>query len=307
MHHKIESNYRFKDCQICHILIEEKDWNQHQIQHTTELLNNKSTPKSTISKEPKEEEHDETFLAPRKFELKSELHAYLIQICPGTFLTHRFTYNLIMVQMALKSIISSRKLFDPENPTIILCDESLEKALNVKALHVSQLKDQVCQQFHPINPHQHQPTTNKIPVPKLQDLANPILPSWASNTANAVKARVQAVQPFDINGQYEISSALLKVLRTLDDVNPNQTIFSYRAVSNLLSRYLITNMKKLFDMRNIQIALVQSDALGYAFGVKAFSRSQVTSLLRYQLTLVHSSNKNNEDYSSDDSDSTIDV
>jgi len=46
--------------------------------------------------------------------------------------------------------------------------------------------------------------------------------------------------------------------------------------TNLLSRYLMLNKDRLFDLRNIQICFVENDPLGVAFGVKAFARSQVT-------------------------------
>ena len=42
--------------------------------------------------------------------------------------------------MALKKVIATEKLFDPQNPTIILCDQDLEDAIDVKALHVSEIK-----------------------------------------------------------------------------------------------------------------------------------------------------------------------
>ena len=36
----------------------------------------------------------------------------------------------------LKIIVRSEGLFDPQNPSIIMCDPSLEKALNIKDLYV---------------------------------------------------------------------------------------------------------------------------------------------------------------------------
>lgn len=47
---------------------------------------------------------------------------------------------LSKVLLALKRIIASEKLYDPQNPTVILCDESLENAIDVKALHVSEIR-----------------------------------------------------------------------------------------------------------------------------------------------------------------------
>jgi hypothetical protein len=42
--------------------------------------------------------------------------------------------------LALKRIIANEKLYDPQNPTVVMCDESLEDALDVKAIHVSEIR-----------------------------------------------------------------------------------------------------------------------------------------------------------------------
>jgi hypothetical protein len=112
-----------------------------------------------------------------------------------------------------------------------------------------------------------------------------VLPSWASNTANAVAARLNPALPFDIEGRYWVKPAFLKVLRLVEGVNQSQLVFPYREVTNILSKYIMVNKDRFFDLRNIRIALVENDPLGEAFGVKAFARSQVTSLLRAQLRL----------------------
>ena len=41
---------------------------------------------------------------------------------------------------ALKRVIASEKLFDVQNPTVVICDVELEAALDVKALHVSEIR-----------------------------------------------------------------------------------------------------------------------------------------------------------------------
>ena len=228
---------------------------------------------------------NDIFQSPRRFEYKSNLHSYLVNKCPETFKPNKLDYTLFLVLITLKNIISSEKLFDINNPNIILCDESLDLALNVKALHVSELQEQICKQLHLVNYAKLKP---EKPSPQLQEQAHPIIPSWASNTAPTIPTRIQPPKPFNTNGQYEVTPALLKALQTVEQVDPDQTTFYYKDVSNILSRYIIANKEKLFDLRNIRIALVQDDPLGQAFGVKAFSRTQVTSLLRSQLTPIRS-------------------
>ena len=51
----------------------------------------------------------------------------------------------------------------------------------------------------------------------------------------------------------------------------------------LLSKYILSRKDEIFDPRNIKVALVGKDPIGEAFGVKAFHRCQVNSLLRSQL------------------------
>ena len=40
----------------------------------------------------------------------------------------------------MKRVIANDKLYDPQNPTVVLCDQRLEEALDVKALHVSEIR-----------------------------------------------------------------------------------------------------------------------------------------------------------------------
>lgn len=306
------------------------------------------------------------YYVPRRFEAESKLHRYLARKCPTLIFPRRFDYNLYEVLTALKRVIASEKLFDRHNPTVVICNDELEDALNVNALHVSEIRQQVCMQFHPIIQNvsenltnaQHQQysegqttsnlvstqtssniqgsniqhpnalsfsgngnisSPNQIPnMNPTQTLSNNlstnqsgqirtaavsvnsntanvavgrvpiapepiILPSWASNTANAVIARRNSTNPFDIEGRYLVKPAFLKVLRAVEGVNQSQVVFPYREVANLLSKYIMMNKDKFFDLRNIRVAIVKNDPLGVAFGVNAFARCQVTALMRSQL------------------------
>ena len=54
---------------------------------------------------------------------------------------------LIEIMKNLKLIVRSEKLFDFKNPSIIMCDSDLEIALNVKDLHVTEIRDQILKQL----------------------------------------------------------------------------------------------------------------------------------------------------------------
>jgi len=51
------------------------------------------------------------------------------------------SYNVpFQILTALKTVIKNKELYDRRNPTVVVCDEALEEALDIKALHVSEIK-----------------------------------------------------------------------------------------------------------------------------------------------------------------------
>ena len=50
-------------------------------------------------------------------------------------------------------MVRGEGLFDPPNPSIILCSPDLERALNMKALHVTEVRNQVL--YHVIKVPEH--------------------------------------------------------------------------------------------------------------------------------------------------------
>ena len=65
--------------------------------------------------------------------------------------------------------------------------------------------------------------------------------------------------------------------------------FEFQLTSHL-STYILRNKQRFFDERNIKIAIVRGSLLGYAFGVNAFHRCQLNSLLMRQLIPYNSNN-----------------
>ena len=102
--------------------------------------------------------------------------------------------------------------------------------------------------------------------------------------------------------KFRLKPLFLEVVRSVDDVDPKRTVFTYEEVNqsyqkksnfailqitSLLSKYILSRKNEIFDTRNIKLALVEGDPLGKAFGVTAFHRCQVNALLRTQLIPVH--------------------
>lgn len=83
-------------------------------------------------------------LSKYKFSTGSRLNVYLETIKPGILPK---VFKLVALLNMLKSIINNTRQFDQKNQVIILCNDDLTFALDVTALHVTQLKDYVYKQL----------------------------------------------------------------------------------------------------------------------------------------------------------------
>lgn len=174
-------------------------------------------------------------------------------------------YTLREILKFLKDIIVRENMFDDTNPAIILCSKDLETALNMKALHVTEMKEVVLWQLYPL-PDNFQHFLGAVTKPK------PV--------QNCKRKNDDIYQ--NENNRFTLTPAFYKVF---EPVVNNKKIFSYSEIVEMLSAYIISNKEKFLEPRNIKVALVENDPLGIAFGVKSFHRCQVTSLLRKQILL----------------------
>jgi len=249
----------------------------------------------------------------RRFLRGSKLHIYLAVKEPDMIQANRMEYTLFVVLSALRHVISRERLYDPNNTTVIICSTDLERALDMKFLHVTEIRDVVLTQMELLPPvllaslpntpvsSATTPPVGVAPTPQptaqptqnisnnsqsqensrnLENLANTQTPNIPGN---GQQQNVGNGAKFDIEGRYWVKPLFLKVLRQVRGVNPTQVVFSYREVTSYLSQYILDNKDNFFDNRNIKIAHVEGDPLGIAFNVKVFHRTQVTTLLRNQL------------------------
>ena len=210
-------------------------------------------------------------------------------------------YSLCEILTFLKNIIKEEELFDHTNPSIVICSKELERALNCKACHVSEIRDLVMSQITKIpeealrkkyaqqinnckgtqsDTHSH---NLNLGVPRDYQPQPQQQPKTRIKTAN-----ISTTIWTDRHAKFTLTPELLKVFHLVPGADPLQTIFSYEEVTLLLSRYILLRKRRIFDSRNIKLALVADDPLGNALKVRSFHRSQVNYLLRRQLTPVNS-------------------
>jgi len=208
---------------------------------------------------------------------------------------NKLEYTLFVVLSALRHVISRERLYDPNNTTVIICSTDLERALDMKFLHVTEIRDVVLTQMELLPPvllaslpntpvsSATTPPVGVAPTPQptvqppqnisnnsqsqensrnLENLANTQTPNIPGNGQQQINAGNGA--KFDIEGRYWVKPLFLKVLRQVRGVNPTQVVFSYREVTSYLSQYILDNKDNFFDNRNIKIAHVEGDPLGIA-------------------------------------------
>jgi len=199
-------------------------------------------------------------------------------------------YTLAEVLTHLKDIIRGEKLFDLQNPSIIICSNELEEAINMKALHVTEIRDLVLSQLTKV---QDQTILGKFAnsINNTQNRSNPTQapPSSSVRPQRMIQSASVSTQiSVDKKALFHLKPKFLEVVRSLPSVDPTQSVFSYEEVTLLLSTYILSHKEKFFDSRNIKLAIVAGDPLGEAFGVQAFHRCQVNNLLKSQLIPLQS-------------------
>lgn len=227
-----------------------------------------------------------------KFKSDSKLHEYITK----KINQDKTIFTLAEVLTYLKDIIRGEQLFDRQNPSIIICCNELEEALNMKALHVTEIRDLVLSQLTKVQDHTI-----------LGKFANPVTNSAIRNDqtqvpeVSSVQVPQRLLQSANISTQvfidkkalFTLKPKFLTVVRSLPSTDPEQTVFTYEEVTLLLSTYILTHKEKFFDARNIKLAIVAGDPLGDAFGVQAFHRCQVNNLLKSQLIAVEPQSQTN--------------
>ena len=227
-----------------------------------------------------------------KFAPHSKLKSYLT----NKTRVDKTYYTLGELLTILKDIIRGEGQFDRDNPSMILCSSELEEALNMKALHVTEICKLVLSHLIKIPDHMLRKAANDQPIgttivnpprivvddrgpPRNQERTHTELDRMrVFRTQNPLMAINIARQD-----RFYVKKEFLEVMRTLPDVDLQQQSFTFEEITDLFSKYMLSKQDELFDVRNIKVALIQDDPLAAAFGMKSFHRCQVNILLRAQL------------------------
>ena len=215
-----------------------------------------------------------------KFKPNSKLHSFVTQKSG----INKSLFTLAEVLTVLKHAIRGEGLYDEKNPSVILCSQELEEALNMKALHVTEIRDLVLSHLIKLESDDFlkKHCDNVTPAPSANDTSTRQHP--VSATQHLIQsANISTRVINDKRAKFTCKPKFLAVLRTMPETDKHKLVFTYEEATLLLSTYILKHKARFFDNRNIKLAMVKGDLLGEAFGVSAFHRCQVNNFLRDQL------------------------
>lgn len=184
-------------------------------------------------------------------------------------------FTLLNILLLLKEIIIEEKLFDPRNVSIILCNPELDKALNKKALHITELHWLVLFQMR------------KMCCQTTESLDNTKLPEQCSDFKLYFPEKPKPTEG-DSASLFSMQHLLRSILSVANGSNGmeckhKQCLFTKDEITKLVLSYLKTKHTSLTDPRNPYIFFVKNDPIGWAFQVDAFHESQIPSLIQKQI------------------------
>ena len=233
----------------------------------------------------------------RIFKPDSPLFKYLVKNAPTYFKNQTLDTALYEIMICLKRIISEKKLYDPDNPAIIILNEDLTEALGTARLHVSEVREQVIDQL--ITPPDQtiiyvsdKPTIQPVQPAQAIQMAIPpqtnnlVIPCWANRNARVYEVMRNTNPNFNIRGFYIPSKELLEVMRELPTTSMRQSIFHYPDITGKISKFIMENKHILMDLTNIRIIKISETKMGKCFKVSYLHRNQITAFIRHELTPI---------------------
>ena len=189
------------------------------------------------------------------------------------YINKRESVLLKHMLLILKRIIINDGHFDPNNPDIIICDEELESALNVKSLHFDDLHKYVSKRFG----LDKVVDSSTLPTPPLQ-IRHLLLPKHVSPYHDIVHS-----MKFSDSTKVFLQPKFAEFIKRMEGWHRDVTVFTWREVLYLVSCYLFSDKdteERIFDKRNKSIANLENDPMGEVFGVLTIHGQQLLYYIR---------------------------
>lgn len=170
-----------------------------------------------------------------------------------------YKYSFYTISKAVRNYIDLKQLYDVSNSCIVLCDEPLEQALNIKSFMLSEL-DNILRNILPVD--------SSLKKFMIVDLTTP--------------DKETKPKHFNTSGYFWCKPHLREILNSTKTNEQPKYVFTYSEICSRFSQYLLENQPQFFDERNPLICHCPPK-LHRALRVKALHRRQVHDVLQKQI------------------------
>ena len=206
-------------------------------------------------------------------------------------------YTIMEILVILRDFIRKNHLADRGNPTMIICNEELEKSFGIKAFHLSEIKrliennlKEVPERYYRHSQiigwkqgcHGYQTDQTMSEARKREMTHHPIY--TAMGKAGGSKTY------FGSKGKFRVKEGFLQAIDA-DEKTLEKEEFTYAEITKLFSKYMLENRYQLIDTRHIYVAIIKGTRLGNHLKMDSFHRCQVHEILAQQLTEIQVSPK----------------
>ena len=195
--------------------------------------------------------------------------------------------TLRIILVLLRNMIANEQLYDKSNVSIILCNSKLESILNMKILHVSQIKIAVLKStIILVQPSRlFQMLIADTPLGNTtHSYAEPIFYTGKSTKRNKYTIR-------ETNGSINVNiinstSLYLANEAVRDLLNLPPIPLTFESVKEALTRYISANKSIQIDHRNPYVLYIKEDLLGSLFEVDSIFIGQIDAFLCQHLIYI---------------------
>ena len=230
------------------------------------------------------EDNDPYYTLQREFRKYSSLKTYLSEKHPEQVTASKQYYTLYEILELIEKIVDNEKLYDNNNPGLIIGDKDFASGLNTGLVLTSDVHKFVVKQLHLTDTSQEylkKDEPNLKPHSEEHDWA--YLPKWASDEATMVKAIKATTMTIEQYRLWEVKPKLRDFMHAQENNRHKRSIFRFDEIVMTIVKSIRESKYTKFDENNHTTVTITEDLLKDALEVTAFDQTQLISLVHLQL------------------------
>ena len=228
------------------------------------------------------DEKDPYYTLKRQFKKNSSLKKYLSEKFPEQITESKQNYTLYEILDLIEKIVGKEKLYDKNNPGLIIGNKDFADGLNTSLILTSEV--------HMVTiTHLHLTEKSKKKLKRDEPKVKPhstehdwvYLPKWASDEATAVKAAKATRMAVEECRLWEVKPGLRAFMNAQD--NYNKCLFKFDDIMRTITKTIHEDKYTKCDEYIHTTMKITKNLLKNALEVTAFDLTQLASLVQYQL------------------------